>query len=269
VKDHLRRLIENTKGDLLKKCVAREYLQARILQCLQEDGVFMRWVFQGGTALRFLYSIPRYSEDLDFSKMTPGASIGFRSAMQHIQSVFEAEGYTPGMKVNKQKTVSSAFIRFAGLPYEMGLSPHRAQTLSIRVEVDTNPPAGAVTETTLIRRHVTLNLHHHDKATLLAGKLHALLSRSWMKGRDLYDLIWYLADRSWPGPNLPFLNAALQQTGWSGPDMKSDNWRGFLRDKLISVDWEKVRADVLPFLERGNEIDLLTLDNALSLLESR
>lgn len=268
MKDHLRQLIENTKGDLLKKCVALEYLQARILQCLQEDGVFMRWVFLGGTALRFLYSIPRYSEDLDFSTMKLGENIGFRSAMQRIQAAFAAEGYSHSIKVNRQKTVSSAFIRFSGLPYEMELSPHRSQALSIKVEVDTNPPRGAITETTLIRRHVTLNLHHHDKASLLAGKLHALLCRSWMKGRDLYDIIWYLADRNWPEPNLPLLNAALQQTGWSGPDIILDNWRGILKDRLISADWEKARADVLPFLEREHEVDLLTLDNALGLLES-
>jgi hypothetical protein len=117
------------------------------------------------------------------------------------------------------------------------------------------------------RRHVTLNLHHHDKASLLAGKLHALLCRSWVKGRDLYDIIWYLADRSWPEPNLPLLNTALAQTGWSGPKIIPDNWRSNLKDRLVSVDVEKARADVFPFLERESDIDFLTLDNALRLLE--
>jgi hypothetical protein len=89
------------------------------------------------------------------------------------------------MKVNEQKTVSSAFIRFSGLLYELDMSPHPSQTLSIKIELDTNPPTGAMTESPLIRRPVTLNLYHHDKASLLAGKLHALLCRSWVKGRDL------------------------------------------------------------------------------------
>jgi len=88
-----------------------------------------------------------------------------------------------------------------------------------------------------------------------------------MKGRDLYDIIWYLADRSWPGPNLLLLNAALQQTGWSGPDITPDNWRGILKERLLSVDWESARADVLPFLEREQDIDLLTLNNVSGLLE--
>ena len=227
----------------------------------------MHWVFLGGTALRFLYSIPRYSEDLDFSTIEPGEKVEFRSAIQRIQATLTAEGYSHSIKVNDQKTVSSAFIRFSGLLYELRLSPHQSKTLSIKIEVDTNPPAGATTDTTLVRRHVTLNLHHHDKASLLAGKFHTLLCRSWMKGRDLYDIIWYLADRSWPGPNLLLLNAALQQTGWSGPDITPDNWRGILKERLLSVDWESARADVLPFLEREQDIDLLTLNNVSGLLE--
>lgn len=71
-----------------------------------------------------------------------------------------------------------------------------------------------------MRRHVTLRLHHHDRAALLAGKLHALLQRPYTKGRDLYDLIWYLSDSAWPAPNLTLLNAALRQTGWGGDVFK-------------------------------------------------
>lgn len=267
MKDHLQHLIDGTKGNLLKLCVAREYLQARILRSLQEDGVFTRWVFLGGTALRFLYSIPRYSEDLDFSTLEPMEDAGFRRTLRRIQATFDTEGYSSGVKMKEEKTVVSAFIKFPGLLYELGLSPHPSQTLSIKIELDTNPPAGAMTESTLIRRHVTLNLHHHDKASLLAGKLHALLCRSWVKGRDLYDIIWFLTDRSWPEPNIPFLNASLAQTGWSGPDITPDTWRGVLKDRLVSLDVEKARADVLPFLERERDIDLLTLDNALRLLK--
>lgn len=267
MKDHLRQLIDGTHGDLLKACVAREYLQARILRCLQEDGLFMRWVFLGGTALRFLFSIPRYSEDLDFSTVEPAKLVGFQKALRRIQATFEAEGYTLGIKVKEQKTVLSAFIRFSGLMYELGLSPHLSQNLSIKIELDTNPPAGAMMDSTLVRRHVTLNLYHHDKASLLAGKLHALLCRSWVKGRDLYDIIWYLTDRSWPEPNIPFLNASLAQMGWSGPEITPDTWRGVLKDRLISIDVEKARTDVLPFLERERDIDLLTLDNVLRLLQ--
>jgi hypothetical protein len=89
--------------------------------------------------------------------------------------------------------------------------------LAVKIEVDTHPPQGAGLETSLVRLHVLLNLNHHDKASLLAGKLHDLLQRPYLKGRDLYDLIWYLSARDWPAPNLTLLNNALTQTGWAGP----------------------------------------------------
>jgi hypothetical protein len=89
--------------------------------------------------------------------------------LRRVQSAFRAEGYEISIKSKPQKTVASAFVRFAGLLYELGLSQHRRQILSVKVDVDTNPPVGARTDTTLIRRHVTLNLHHYDKASLLSG----------------------------------------------------------------------------------------------------
>lgn len=119
------------------------------------------------------------------------------------------------------------------------MSPQRSQALSIKLELDTNPPVGARIETTVVRRHVTLNLYHHDKSSLLAEKLHAILSRPWAKGRDLFDLAWYLADRTWPTPNLEFLNAALQQTGWTGPVLTAANWRTELSHRLDQLDWKQ------------------------------
>ena len=273
MKDHLQRLIDSAPREALKERLAREYLQARTLQGFQDDGVFTRWAFVGGTALRFLYSIPRFSEDLDFSAVKPiqDQDAGFRAALVRMKSVFEAEGYEVGVKVKRQVgAVASAFVRFPGLPYEVGLSPHPSEVLSIKVEVDTNPPDGAVMETTLVRRHVTLNLHHHDRASLLAGKMHAVLSRGWTKGRDLYDLIWYLADRDWPPPNLVLLNAALSQTGWDGKlPITEENWPTVLRDRLSSLDWEKARADVLPFLERDADVDTVSAATVDKLLGSR
>lgn len=153
-------------------------------------------------------------------------------------------------------------MRFRGLLYEAGLSPQRDEVLTVRLEVDTNPPAGAV----LVRRHVTLRLQHHDRASLLAGKLHAILQRSYTKGRDIYDLIWYLSDRTWPAPNLFLLNAALQQTEWPGEALTVRTWREVLGCRLRVLAWDRVLADVRPFLEREEDAELLNVETALQLL---
>jgi hypothetical protein len=119
---------------------------------------------------------------------------------------------------------------------------------------------------TLIRRHVLLNLLHYDRPSLLAGKLHALFSRSYTKGRDLYDLMWYLADPTWPDPNLELLNNALRQTDWKGLTLESRTWRAIVAERLSDLDWTTAVNDVRPFLERPSEASLLTIENLQQLL---
>ena len=246
---------------------SREYLQARILGALQRAGAMIPLAFHGGTALRFLYSSQRYSEDLDFALEQAKDQYDFRAYLKAIRSVLTAEGYAVELKVSDQKVVHSAFVRFAGLLNELGLSPFRDEVLAVKIEVDTNPPAGAGLATTVIRRHVPLQLQHHDRASLLAGKLHAILQRPYTKGRDIYDLLWYLSDPGWPGPNLTLLNNALRQTGWTGPELTGDSWRGAVRERLRSLAWDHVAADVRPFLEPGADAGLLTLENLLRVLQ--
>jgi len=266
MKDLLRDIVDTAPGGLNKALMAREYLQSRVLQALQDNGVFQRWAFVGGTALRFLYSIPRFSEDLDFSLAESGKEVNFSGALKSIESLFRKEAYDVSALPKGEKTVASAFIKFRGLLYEIGLSPHADQVFTIKIEVDTNPPPGAILQTSLVRRHVTLNLLHYDKASLLAGKLHALLTRRYTKGRDLFDLIWYLADRSWPIPNCTLLNAALAQTGWTGPAVTAGNWRTLLIERFDKINWEVAREDVQPFLERPEDAKLITRENLESLV---
>jgi hypothetical protein len=266
VKEYLREIAVRADNDLARVSVVREYLQARILESIQDRGLFSQWAFVGGTALRFLFSIPRFSEDLDFSLIEPDHAAGFRTAMADATRGLEREGYRTDVRIQDQKPVAAAWIRFPGLLHELGFSPHPTQVLSIRVEVDTRPPSGAGIETTMVRRHVVLNLCHHDRASLLAGKLHAVLSRPWAKGRDLFDLAWYLADRTWPAPNLNLLNASLAQTRWRGPVMTEENWRDEVRERLAALDWKRAQDDVRPFLERERDMNLVTAETLPGLL---
>lgn len=266
MKSDLRDLLRGSGSPTESRNRLRESLQARILASFQRGGAMIPLAFQGGTALRFLYSIRRYSEDLDFALERPDRGYDFRSYLKRVQGDLRQEGFEAELKVNDQKVVHSAFVAFPGLLFDFGLSPHGNEKLSVRVEVDTRPPAGAVLATTLVRRHLTLQLQHHDKASLLAGKLHAILQRSYPKGRDIYDLIWYLGDRSWPSPNLVLLNNALRQSGWAEGELSETTWRGHAAERIRGLDWERVLADVRPFLEDAGEIEVITKENALGLL---
>ena len=138
--------------------------------------------------------------------------------------------------------------------------------LSVKIEVDTNPPAGAVLTTSLVRRHVTLQLQHHDRASLLAGKLHAILQRPYVKGRDFHDLLWFLSDPNWPPPNLILLNNALRQTDWPGEPLTETNWRDAVHRRLQAVQWDQIVSDVRPFLEPSADLALLTPENLMRVL---
>ena len=266
MRDYLHELVRASPTPAHGRNVAREYLQARILGGLQRAGAMVPLAFHGGTALRFLFGSPRYSEDLDFALERPAAGYSLRSYLQAIRGELAAEGYAVDLKVNDRQTVHSALVRFPGLLFELGLSGHRNQVLAVRLEVDTTPPAGAGLATTVVRRYVTLQLQHHDRASLLAGKLHALLQRPYAKGRDVYDLLWYLSDPTWPAPNVALLQNALRQTGWAGPEVSAENWRELVRGHLEALPWDRVVADVGPFLEPGAGRELLTLENLLRVL---
>jgi len=266
MKELLTDLVRQSTSPAQARNLAREYLQARVLACLQRHGAMVPLAFHGGTALRFLYSLPRHSEDLDFSLERPSDRYDFRAYLKAVQVEFEREGYLLDLKVNDQKAVHSAFVRFRGLLHELGLSGHKEAVFSVKLEVDTRPPLGAGLETTIVRRHVVLHLQHHDRASLLAGKLHALLQRRYAKGRDWYDLLWYLSNRDWPNPNLTLLNNALHQTGWKNPALTHEGWRGVVRQRLEGLDWGVIRDDVVPFLEIPDEAGLLTRENLIGLL---
>jgi hypothetical protein len=143
----------------------------------------------------------------------------------------------------------------------------QSEVLAVKIEVDTNPPKGAGLATTVVRRFVVLQLHHHDKSSLLSGKLHAILQRSYTKGRDIYDLLWYLSDPTWPAPNLILLNNALAQTNWNGGLLTEKNWKQQVWQRLQSLSWSGIVNDVRPFVEPSFDMSLLNLGTFESILD--
>ena len=185
--------------------------------------------------------------------------------MTAIVRQLRREGYEVTGSLRDRGIVHAGWVRFQGLMYETGLSPHPTEVLGVKIDVDTQPPAGAVTETRLVRKHVSLRIHHHDPASLLAGKLHAVLRRPWAKGRDIYDLAWYLSDPTWPLPNLDLLNSALRQSDPAVARLTPGTWRGVVADRVAALPWDAVVADVRPFL--ANVEEMATQEEVLGLLD--
>lgn len=242
----------------------REYLQALVLRSLHESEAFRPLAFVGGTALRFLYGLPRFSEDLDFSLLSDEGYAG-RDWMARVKRDLALAGFEPEVTWNDRKIVHTGWVRLAGILNETGLAATSAQKLAIKVEIDTRPPAFARCERRIVTRHETFLLQHYDLPSLMAGKLHAVLTRPYAKGRDWYDLLWYLSQRPPVDPNEPLLQSALDQTQGAGTyDARS--WRALVRARLQSFDMEAIAADARPFLERPADAALLSRDNLLGLL---
>lgn len=268
MKAYLQKLCDTAGTPLIARQLVREYLQVRILQSLQRAGAMQSLAFHGGTALRLLYDIPRFSEDLDFALEQAPDAYELHSYLRQINRDFSAEAYALDFKVKEKGVVHNALIRFRGLLHELGLSGHETEVFAIRLEVDTNPPRGAALTTTSLQRHVRLHLLHHDRASLLAGKLHAVLQRVYPKGRDIFDLWWYLSQPEWPEPNLIQLNNAVGQSGWTGPTLSPDNWRDFVQKRVERLNWqEDVSRDIQAFIVDSDWEEHLSKESLISLLE--
>lgn len=251
---YLKEQIEKLVTPEAQRSVVREYLQMRILESLQRAGAMIPLAFHGGTALRLLYQLPRYSEDLDFALERQYDQYDFRKYLTAIQQDLTAETYNVEIKLSDHKVIHSAFIRFRGLYHQLGISPYESEVLAIKLEIDTNPPGDAFLETTFIEHHVLVHLQHHDRSSLFAGKLHAVLQREYVKGRDWYDLYWYLTQEQWSSPNFAMLNNALSQSGWNKGVVTADNWKMFISQRLAQLDWNRVIEDVQRFLIEQEEL---------------
>lgn len=268
MKDRALELANNAEGEQRKTNVLREYLQHVILRNLFDQDLLQQLAFHGGTALRVLHDLPRFSEDLDFHRRDIDTNLDLGMLRNTFAERLIQQGYDLSLSIRTDRTVQHAFVKFAGLLHEIGMTPHEDEKLQIKIEVDTNPPSGFTCNTSQVNEYVPYVVHHHNRPTFLAGKLHALFQREYTKGRDLYDLNFYLTRWDEVCPNLVYLNNALRQTGYSGPDLTNENWPEQTADQIRKLDWTQVRQDVAPFLLRPNDIDTLRKDLLLDELEN-
>ena len=265
MKDYCLELAAAQKSGTAKYNAMREYLQAYVLRIMHNRGAFQSMAFVGGTALRFLYDLPRFSEDLDFS-LHKKLAVPFAGLMNAIKQELILAGYEADADYNETRTVQSAFVKFEGLMYEAKLSPMKSRKFSIKIEVDTKPPKGAVLTTQIVNKFFPIAFLSYDLPSLLAGKIHALLSRKYTKGRDYFDIAWYLSRFKTLSPNFKLLHNALTQTGYAKKMPTENDWRKYLSDVVQRSDWKTVHKDVDNFLENSQDMDIFTKENVLKII---
>jgi len=247
--------------------VLREYLQNYLLFLLQKGKYSLDLYFVGGTALRFLFRTRRFSEDLDFSAAESWRPGEFADMVDHLSVWLEEAAYAFSLRKRTHKNVQSAQFRFSELLLAAGLAQRKEQNLSIHLEIDSRPPRGATGEKTVSGFYMPVLLQHYDLPSLLAGKIHALLTRPYTKGRDLHDLFWFRTRHRDLQPNLTLLNNALEQTGYKDGRLTPTDWQDVVREKVSEMSWKQVERDVSPFLQFSDDLLTFTRENLLSLLK--
>jgi len=267
MKDYIKSVVDPnlTQNQNLNR--VREYLQAYFLNIVYKNKFYQNLVFTGGTALRFIYRINRFSEDLDFSLSIKAKNYNFTDMVKNILQEFKLAGYDLEIKYDDSRAVHSALLKFSGILFETGLSPLKNQKIAIKVEIDANPPLGGIETSSVYNSNFMFYMQHYDLASLFAGKVHALLCREYTKGRDWYDLLWYLTKFKDLEPNFVMLNNAFVQTSPKSVKLNVDNWRGKIKKTVETLDWVKVRKDVSRFLENSSELGLLESKTFVNLLK--
>jgi predicted nucleotidyltransferase component of viral defense system len=246
----------------------REIMQEIALYGLQQAGFFEVAAFYGGTALRIFYGLPRFSEDLDFSllKPLPGFSLqpyleGMVQQLQSLGMMVEVKEKAKTAKTN----VDSAFLKADTewkelilkevVPQErLGMRP----AIRIKLEVDTRPPQGFSTEQKLLLKPASFYATLFTLPDLFAGKMHALLFRKWknrVKGRDWFDLEWYLR-RGTPLHLQHLERRAVDSGDWKEKSMTEKDLLKLLHNKIDAVSIEKIKQDVLPFVRDAKVLEI-------------
>lgn len=250
----IRQQLTGNMGQEEKLNRTREFLQLTALKIIYDKNYFKNLSFTGGTALRILFDLRRFSEDLDFS-LIEKKGYDFAKLVDIISKEYELFGLKVEAKPKTDRTVNGVMLKFPNVLKEVGLSALKDQKLSIKLEIDTNPPAGGQVLTTLINKVYMFNVVHFDLPSLFATKLHACFFRKYAKGRDFYDLVWYLGRKT--VPNFILLNNAIKQTQGNDLGMNEGNLKDFLLERIAKVDFFALRHDVEKFLEDKAELKLL------------
>jgi len=257
----------------------REIMQEVALAGLQRSGFFEQAAFYGGTALRILYGLDRYSEDLDFSLLEQKKDFSLEPYLNAIKTEFAALGMKVSIseKIKSKATkVDSAFLKSETIWKELileGVIPQNGlgamPSLKIKIEVDTQPPLGFKTEEKLLLRPFSFYVKCFTAPDLFAGKMHALLFRKWknrVKGRDWYDFEWYVR-KGIPLHLAHFVERAIDSRDITEYSLTPDSFKQLLLQKINSVTIDQIKVDINPFIKDSTKLNIWSTQYFVDLVQ--
>ena len=245
-----------------------EITQQIVLAGLHRGGFFDQAAFYGGTCLRLFHQLPRFSEDMDFSLLSPNENFKFENYFQPIVDEFDALGHKVEITKKDKKIfgrVDSAFLKDNTDVYNIAFQTERS--VKVKIEVDTQPPLLFHTEQKPLAIPYSFMVRCFQLPDLYAGKMHALVFRNWktrVKGRDWYDFEWYVR---WRVP-LDFKHLQERIREFNGVEMSADEFKSVLKERLATTNIEDVKLDVRRFLRSDpHSLDIWSNDYFLQLAD--
>lgn len=257
-----------TGNDNDKLNAVHEVMQQVALGGLYNGGFFNKAAFYGGTCLRIFHGLDRFSEDMDFSLLAPDPGFRLDPYFDAITTEFAALGQSIDITTKEktvQSTIQSAFLKSDTAQYDIHLG--RDRKIKIKIEVDTTPPLGFSTEQKLLLQPFSFYTNCFTLPDLFAGKMHALIYRSWknrVKGRDWYDFEWYVR-KNVAMDFRHFCERAYQFGSEEPGTLTPDRFRAILKDKIKETDIRQVKDDVMPFIKEQNKLNIWSTEYFLQL----
>ncbi len=266
------------------KNALKEIVQQIVLLGLSRQGFFNKAAFYGGTALRIGHGLQRFSEDMDFTLLSPDPDFYLDSYLKGIEEElmsYELQFTAQRIEKRENKPIESAFIKGNTLAILISVTDkkittsgtHKNELLKIKLEIDTDPPSpSGKFETVFLTNPIPFSYKILTLESLFAGKLHAVICRNYpsgrVKGRDFYDFIWYMKKHVYP--DMAYLEAKLRQSG------ALDNHQAFtmntLKDMMIqkisAIDFKEAGKDVAPFIKDEYELNVWSSEFFTALVQT-
>ena len=257
------------KSALERQAVQQEVMQLIALSGLARGGFFEKAAFYGGTCLHLFYGMERFSEDMDFSLLSPDPKFDFESYFPAIREEFAITGKEVEMQLKhkgKPSSIESAFLKESSEVFRIGFTTQKQ--IKVKIEVDIDPPPDFSTEMNLMTRPVSRWIRAYSIGDLYAGKVSAALFRAWrsrVKGRDWYDLEWYV--RNGFVCNLKHLSARGLESN-SNVDLSSrEAVIAAFKERIATIDFKAASEDVRPFLKDASCLDIWSQDYFTALVD--
>lgn len=229
-----------------KRAILREYLQAIILNSVYKDKSGRNFFFMGGTAMRYFYNLPRFSEDLDFN----ASKLSYKDFEDVVETAVKQgivkEGFAARISYKKRGDIFTAEVLFKDAVEKYLISDKRGIDLMIKIEVN-HPEWDLDTESRALSMYgynfVAILM---QKGNLLSEKVCALLGRK--RGRDIYDTLFMLRKK------FPFNEDVLRFNGINLP--VKDTIRDYFKN-MDKKELKRLAEQVRPFLFKEDDIELI------------